>query len=195
MPATLTDVVNVRSQLVREVLRYLDTLATDMAVLPAYYPAHLRTDGMGTTRFDDIRQLVQVVQDRSVFEQWLAAERERLRAAGQNVDDRRAYAPFRARPEHEDADRAPDACSPTALRLHRLSHGTNTPGSVSHGPSSWAILVSVRPGCCAMKPAVSPVRARRDCVHAPWHSMTSSYPSLRGCRISTSVMTRWKTPW
>jgi hypothetical protein len=107
MPATLTDVVNVRSQLVREVLRYLDTLATDMAVLPAYYPAHLRTDATGTTRFDAIRQLVQVVQDRSVFEQWLAAERERLRASGQDVDNRRAYAPFRSLPEHEDADTMP----------------------------------------------------------------------------------------
>ena len=110
MPATLTDVVNVRSQLVGEVLRYLDTLATDMAVLPAYYPAHLRTDATGTTRFDAIRQLVQMVQDRSVFE--LAAERERFRAAGQDVDDRRAYAPFRARPEHEDTDRSPASDRP-----------------------------------------------------------------------------------
>ena len=107
MPATLTDLVGVRSRLVDEVLTYLDTLAADMAVLPAYYPAHLRTAETGTTRFDAIRQLVQVAEDRAVFEQWLAAERERLRAAGQDVDDRQAYAPFRSLPDHEDADTMP----------------------------------------------------------------------------------------
>jgi hypothetical protein len=137
MPATLTDVVDVRSHLVCEVLRYLDTLTADMAVLPAYYPAHLRADTTGTARFDDIRQLVQVVPDRSVFEQWLAAERERFRAAGQDVDDRRAYAPFRARPEHEASD---------ALQYDRPAPPLSVPWDVYAGTRFTRAIILGDPG-------------------------------------------------
>ena len=113
MPATLEALVTVRSQLVEEVLSYLDDLAKRMAELPSYYPAHLRTiDGDGKTRFDEIRQMVQVVEDHSAFEQWLAQERERVRAAGQDFD-RLAYAPSRARPEMgEEDDRHRDRPAP-----------------------------------------------------------------------------------
>jgi predicted NACHT family NTPase len=47
---------------------------------------------------------VQVVEDRSAFERWLAEERERMRAAGQEVE-RLAYAPRRASLEAEENKR------------------------------------------------------------------------------------------
>jgi hypothetical protein len=103
MPAKLEQLIKVRSQLVEEVLAYLDALAADMAELPAYYPAHLRVAEAGQTRFDAIRQLVQVVEDRTAFERWLAEEREQLRAAGQDVDHL-AYAPTRACPEADEPE-------------------------------------------------------------------------------------------
>ena len=97
----IKQLLEVRSQLVSEVLAYLNALAARMAELPSYYPAHLHTGETGKTRFDDIRQMVQVVEDRSAFERWLAEERERMRAAGQDVG-RVAYDPTRARPEAEE---------------------------------------------------------------------------------------------
>lgn len=66
MPATLEQLIAVRSQLVEEVLAYLDALAERAAELPSYYPVHLRTDEAGKTPFDDIRQVVQVVGDGGV---------------------------------------------------------------------------------------------------------------------------------
>jgi predicted MPP superfamily phosphohydrolase len=81
-----------------EVLAYLDALAERMAELPAYYPSHLRADEVGKTRFDNIRQMVQVVEDRTSFQRWLAEERERMRASGEDFD-RVAYKPMRALPE------------------------------------------------------------------------------------------------
>jgi len=97
----LERLISRRSWLVEEVLAYLDGLALRSAQLPTYYPAHLRSNETGKTHFDDIRQLVQVVEDRSAFEKWVAEERERARAAGSEVD-RIAYAPNRARPEDEE---------------------------------------------------------------------------------------------
>ncbi len=61
MEATLEHLVTIRSQLVEEILTYLDDLAGRIAELPAYYPDHLRMDEAGKTRFDEIRQMVQVV--------------------------------------------------------------------------------------------------------------------------------------
>ncbi len=86
---------SVRSQLVKEVLAYLDALAVRAAELPADYSAHLYMDETGQTRFDAIRQRVQVVEDRAAFERWRAEERERLRAAGIDFD-RLAYYPIRS---------------------------------------------------------------------------------------------------
>jgi HEAT repeat protein len=99
--ATLSQLVSVRSALVEELLAYLDYLARRMAELPAYYPEHLRKESNGRTLFDDIRQVVQVVEDRSAFERWLAQERERMRAAGYEFE-RIGYAPGRARPEIDE---------------------------------------------------------------------------------------------
>lgn len=98
------------SLLVREILNYLDKLAWRMADLPSYYPNHLRTGENGKTRFDNIRQMVQVVEDRAAFDRWLAEEGERMRAAGQGFN-RMAYNPTRARretvaPAEEHRDRA-----------------------------------------------------------------------------------------
>jgi HEAT repeat protein len=106
MPPTLAQLVDVRSHFVETVLAYLNQLAESAATLPQYYPAHLRGAGEGRTGFDDVRQLVQVVEDRTSFERWRAEERERLRAAGGNWD-RLAYVPTRARPEADD-DRLSD---------------------------------------------------------------------------------------
>lgn len=69
MPATLEQLVGVRSQWVEEVLVYLDDLAARAAELPKYYPTHLRMNEARKTRFDDIRQMVQVVEDRPAFEE------------------------------------------------------------------------------------------------------------------------------
>src|SRR5690606_12575156 len=65
-----------------------------------YYPTHLQDGGAGTASFDEIRQLVQVVEDREDFEERRAQELERMRRAGLPVE-RLAYAPWRSRPEEE----------------------------------------------------------------------------------------------
>jgi hypothetical protein len=52
MPATLAQLVKVRSQLVEEVLAYLEALAKCAAELPSYYLAHC-TDETGKMRFED----------------------------------------------------------------------------------------------------------------------------------------------
>ena len=54
------------------------------------------------TGFETIQQQVQVIEDRSRWDQRLSEERERLRAAG--LDDGLAYAPNRARPESGEND-------------------------------------------------------------------------------------------
>lgn len=68
MAARFGQLLSVRSRLVEEVITYLDDLAKRAAALPTYYPAHLSSSAAGTTRFDEIRQIVQVVEDRSGFE-------------------------------------------------------------------------------------------------------------------------------
>lgn len=105
MSAPLASLVRIRSQLAEEVLAYLHALAERMAELPAYYPKHLRETATGRTPFDHIRQVVQVVEDRSAFERWLAEERERTRAAGLDFEHL-AYQPARARPELGEDDEA-----------------------------------------------------------------------------------------
>jgi hypothetical protein len=95
---------------VEDVLDYLDALAERAACLPAYFPPRLRN--AGGSHFDAIRQMVQVVEDRSAWNLWRAEERERARAAGFD-DDRRAYAPGRARSEDRlDEDRRDDRPAP-----------------------------------------------------------------------------------
>jgi HEAT repeat protein len=102
MPATLAELVDVRSQFVEVVLAYLNQLAARSAELPSYYPSHLCRPEKGKTPFDDIRQMVHLVADRTTFEHW-REEQERLRAAG--IDwDRLAYATFRARPDEQPND-------------------------------------------------------------------------------------------
>ena len=86
------DLTKIRSQLGEEVLTYLAQIAARAAGVPLYYPAHLRSLERGGTRFDEIRQTVQVVQDREVFQKWLAEHRERQRAAGYPIGSQ-PYAP------------------------------------------------------------------------------------------------------
>jgi len=95
---------------VEEVLGYLDALADQAARLPTYFPAHLRQAEPGGHPFDAIRQMVQVVADRSAWDRWRAEERERARAVGFE-EDRLAYAPGRARPEKrlDPPDQQPEA--------------------------------------------------------------------------------------
>lgn len=95
------------SLLVPEILHYLHKLAGCMADLPTYYPNHLRAGESGKTRFDNIRQTVQVVADRAAFDRWRTEERERMRASGQDLN-RIDYTPTRSRPEaaeRAEADR------------------------------------------------------------------------------------------
>jgi len=99
----LEQLIQVRSQLAEEVLAYMDGLAEHSAKLPKYYPERLRAVEAGKTPFDDVRQIVQVVEDRTAFERWLAEERERMRAAGQDFD-RIAYNPKRSLMEEEESD-------------------------------------------------------------------------------------------
>jgi hypothetical protein len=95
------------------VIGYLDALADRAAQLPTYFPPNLR-QAVGNP-FDAIRQMVQVVEDRSGWDQWRAEERERARAAG-IADDRLAYAPGRARPEdREEGGRRDDRPAPPPL--------------------------------------------------------------------------------
>ncbi len=104
MSATLANVVQVRSQLVIEVLAYLDDLATRMAELPGYYPQHVQ--------IESIRQTVQVIEERQQYERWRAEEREWLRASGHDVEHL-AYAPRRSRAESgEDQERRADRPAP-----------------------------------------------------------------------------------
>ena len=69
-----------------QVLEWLRHVAERAAVLPAYYPRNLRSLEPSRLRFDDIRQVVQVVEDRRHFDRWGAEDRERLRAAGHIVE-------------------------------------------------------------------------------------------------------------
>jgi HEAT repeat protein len=89
--------------LIRDVLEYLDGLALKAAELPRYYPDHLRTGAAGATRFDDVRQQVQVVEDRSAFDRWQAEELERTRAVGHDFGGP-GYKPMRALPEFGERD-------------------------------------------------------------------------------------------
>jgi len=100
--ANLAKLVAVRPRWVEELQKYLDALAARCAELPEYYPEHL-TPEPGRTAFDDLRQTVQIVEDRVAFERWLAEERERRRAAGQETDQQ-VYA-IRGLPEEEDDER------------------------------------------------------------------------------------------
>ncbi len=107
---------------VEEVLRYLDDLAGKAAHLPTYFPSHLRQAEAGRSPFDAIRQMVQVVTDRSAWDRWRAEERERTRAAGLE-DNRLAYAPGRARPEErldpkDDRDTRPAPPPPVPWDEH-----------------------------------------------------------------------------
>ena len=104
MSASLTALVDLRSRLAEDLLAYLDALVEELAALPAYFPAHLRTQADVASGFDTIRQVVQVIEDREAFERWLRAEAlvsEQARAAGREIS-RRAYAPRRARPERAE---------------------------------------------------------------------------------------------
>lgn len=98
MPATLARLIEVRSQLVEEVLAYLDALADEAARVPPYYPEHLKTLEAGEERFDAIRQAVQVV-DRKRFEDWRTRDLEAQQHEQQSrsgYGDPRRYEPRRA---------------------------------------------------------------------------------------------------
>jgi len=83
MRATLEQLAAIQSQTVTETRDYLKTLAQECAELPSYYPRRLTgTNEDGQMPFDDIRQNVQVY-DQHIYDQWLAREQERRRAAGE----------------------------------------------------------------------------------------------------------------
>jgi hypothetical protein len=92
-----------RSSLVEEVLSYLKDLAEECGRLPYYFPQHLRVSSPGKMPFDEIRQIVNVIEDRTTFDKWLAEERERLRRTGADPDAL-AYSPNRSIPQDGDSD-------------------------------------------------------------------------------------------
>jgi len=87
MTASLAELVQVRSHLAAEVLDYLSDVAARAADVPSYYPKQLRSIELGHARFDEIRQTVRVIQDRAAFDEWVAAQRERSRLAGDDVEN------------------------------------------------------------------------------------------------------------
>ena len=94
---------SVHSLLVEEVRAYLEAMAERVAELPAYYPDRLRKSGAKQKQsyLDAIHQQVQVIEDRTALEEWLAKERGRRRAAGEDIDGL-AYGPARVHPEAEE---------------------------------------------------------------------------------------------
>ncbi len=99
----LKKLAGVRSVLTKEVLSYLRDVATEFGKLPEYFPEHLRDSSPDSSPFDRIRQTVQVVEDRSGLDKWLAEERERQRRSG--VDpDAMAYSPRRGLPVDGSGD-------------------------------------------------------------------------------------------
>jgi hypothetical protein len=99
MTATLRDLVDVRSQLVDEVIGYLETLAQWAAQLPLYFPAHLREALADRPSFELLRQTVQV-RDRNALDRGLDDRRPQSPSFKQNIRPD-AYAPARSRTEKE----------------------------------------------------------------------------------------------
>lgn len=104
MKTHLEQLIDLRSQLVEEVMVYLTDLAHEMARLPAYFPSHLSDDETSANSFDNIIQRVYAVGDRRSFELVRAENAEKASDAS-----RRAYAPNRALPE--------DYLGPNTLKL------------------------------------------------------------------------------
>lgn len=71
---------------------YLSDLVKRCSELPRYFPSHFQKE----EGFDGIRQSVEVVIEPRGFDRWRSDEKERLRAAGLDVND---YLPHRSRPE------------------------------------------------------------------------------------------------
>ena len=143
---------SVHSLLVEEVRAYLEAMAERVAELPAYYPDRLRKSGAKQKQsyLDAIHQQVQVIEDRTALEEWLAKERERRRAAGEDIDGL-AYAPARVHPEAEEDGhgvRGP-SISPTATgALGRAGRQTlPTSGHVRRTPGfgkTWLLNYEAR---------------------------------------------------
>ncbi|MBN1675670.1 MAG: hypothetical protein JXR37_31800 [Kiritimatiellae bacterium] len=68
MQATLKQLISVRFGLARDTPAYLRDVAARASELPKHFPQHLRSPDAGGTPFDTVRQMVQLVQDRSAFE-------------------------------------------------------------------------------------------------------------------------------
>jgi len=93
--------IGVRSALVEEVGEYLKDLKDQCARLPRYYPERFREDGSDQGNgFDRVRQMVQVVTDRSRLDEWLAQQREGLRREGLDPEGV-FYGPNRGLPDGE----------------------------------------------------------------------------------------------
>jgi HEAT repeat protein len=92
---------------VDQVLEYLRDLAEECAELPYYFPAHLKDDGSGKSAFENIRQIVRVVEDPGAFRKRLEKERERLRQEC-IYSDALAYSPNTAMPG-EDGEEDDDS--------------------------------------------------------------------------------------
>ena len=140
---------------VEEVLGYLDALADQAARLPTYFPAHLRQAEPGGHPFDAIRQMVQVVADRSAWDRWRAEERERAAPPASRTTD--SPTPPGAPARKNDWIRRTTATPPRLLL--RRSPGTSMPPPASPAPSSWATPASARPGCSATRPDAWPATA------------------------------------
>ncbi|MHC4116594.1 MAG: HEAT repeat domain-containing protein [Planctomycetota bacterium] len=79
---TLEELVNIRSLLVRDVLKYLKNLAKRSAVLPKYYPEHLQKSCCEGTAFDKLWQTARVIANRSRLDRWLARQRDQMSQKG-----------------------------------------------------------------------------------------------------------------
>ena len=86
--------------LIGELRQYLSAVADRSAQLSNLFPGRLRKPSQEGTGFDQLRQQVRVLEDRSALERVLAAEREQLRAHGLDPDAL-AYTPGRGRVDRE----------------------------------------------------------------------------------------------
>ena len=109
----------------------------------------MRGDSGDGTRFDEIRQTVQIIEDRTAFDKWLSQERERLHRAG--VDrSALAYGPSRGLPEGEvsgDSGSSSGKTFPWDERTSRKFARVTVLGDPGFG-KTWLLRYEARRGAC-----------------------------------------------
>lgn len=119
--------MTVVSGLVEQVIAYLDELERDLSKLPNYFPEHLRAPERKAASFHHIRQTVNIVEDRKIFETW--AE-DRIRGLH---DPERREGRFAYRYEPHRA----------AVDSSKIK--TSTPGDLAESANEWETDFDLEP--------------------------------------------------